>query len=138
MKKHDTVTFSDSLPGSKDYWVLFQTTGWNDKYKLSEDELNASIQNSWYACSLYDSDKLIGFGRIICDGIFHALIVDLMIHPDYQGQGYGSQLLEKLVDKCKEHRVRSIQLFSAKGKFGFYEKYGFEKRASDAPGMQLK
>lgn len=132
------MTFKTSLPDDKDYWDLFQTTGWNDKYNLTINELAASIKNSWFSCSLYDDKKLIGFGRIICDGVFHALIVDFIIHPDYQRKGYGSQILERLMDKCKTEKIKSIQLFAAKDKYGFYEKHGFEKRAPDAPGMQYK
>ena len=31
----DTVTFNDKLTDIKDYWDLFQTTGWNQKYNFS-------------------------------------------------------------------------------------------------------
>jgi N-acetylglutamate synthase-like GNAT family acetyltransferase len=61
-----------------------------------------------------------------------------MIHPDYQNQGLGSQLLNRLVSKCQESKIKDIQLFSAKDKSGFYEKLGFEKRPENAPGMQLR
>ena len=75
---------------------------------------------------------------MIADGIHHALIVDLIIHPDFQRKGLGSNLLDMLVKKCKEHNIRDIQLFSAKDKFVFYENHGFIKRPENAPGMELK
>lgn len=134
----DSVIFDDQLPDPKEYWDLFQTTGWNLEYNFSMNDLAEAIQNSWYAISIYYSNVLIGFGRIIADGVHHALIVDLIIHPDYQGKGLGSELLDRLVNKCKDHNIRDIQLFAAKGKFEFYEKFGFEKRPSNAPGMQLR
>jgi ribosomal protein S18 acetylase RimI-like enzyme len=134
----DTVTFKDKLPDIKDYWYLFQTTGWNQKYNFSIKDLANAIQSSWYSTSIYDSDILIGFGRIIADGVHHALIVDLIIHPDYQGKGLGTKLLERLVTKCTDNKIRDIQLFAAKDKFAFYEKLGFEKRPINAPGMQLR
>jgi ribosomal protein S18 acetylase RimI-like enzyme len=136
-----SVFFDDKLPAIKKYWDLFQTTGWNQEYNFSIQDLAEAIQNSWYAVSIYDSNDsndLIGFGRVIADGVHHALIVDLIIHPDYQAKGLGSKLLARLVQKCKDNKIRDIQLFAAKDKFAFYEKYGFEKRPSDAPGMQLK
>ena len=80
----------------------------------------------------------MGFGRVISDGVHHAFIVDLMIHPNYQSQGLGAALLDKLVMKCVDFGIRYIQLFWAKDKFAFYEKSGFEKRPDIAPGMQLK
>lgn len=132
------MTFKESLPDIADYWDLFQTTGWNSRYKFTQQDLERAIGNSWYSNSIYDSNKLIGFGRVIADGVHHALIVDLIIHPDYQNQGLGSKLLDRLVSKCVESQIKDIQLFSAKDKFGFYEKFGFEKRPIDAPGMQIK
>ena len=134
----DTITFSNKIPDKKDYWDLFQTTGWNHEYNFSFQDLSETIKHSWYSVSAYDSDKLIGYGRVISDGIHHALIVDLIIHPDYQGKGLGSNLLESLVTKCKENKIRDIQLFAAKDKYQFYKKAGFVKRPVDAPGMQLK
>lgn len=135
---NDSITFKDELPDIKQYWELFQTTGWNQKYNFSIHDLTNAIQNSWYSISLYDSDKLIGFGRVIADGVHHALIVDLIIHPDYQGKGLGSKLLDGLVSKCKDNKIKDIQLFAAKDKYTFYEKFGFEKRPINAPGMQLR
>ena len=134
----DIVVFKENLPDIKDYWNLFQTTGWNQEYNFSIQELAIAIQNSWYSTSIYDSEKLIGFGRVIADGVHHALIVDLIIHPEYQGKGLGSKLLERLVTKCKDNKIRDIQLFAAKDKFAFYENLGFESRPINSPGMQLR
>ena len=135
---NDTFIFDDQLPDPEKYWDLFQTTGWNLEYNFSRSDLARAIQNSWYAISIYKSDDLIGFGRIIADGVHHALIVDLIIHPDHQGLGLGSRLLDRLVQKCKDNKIRDIQLFAARDKSEFYEKSGFEKRPPDAPGMQFK
>ena len=46
--------------------------------------------------------------------------------------------MDRLVTKCKKHKIRDIQLFSAKNKAGFYEKLGFKSRAEHSPGMELK
>jgi GNAT superfamily N-acetyltransferase len=135
---NDSLIFEDRLPDPKKYWKLFQTTGWNKEYNFSVKDLARAIQNSWYAISIYHSNDLIGFGRIIADGVHHALIVDLIIHPGYQGQGLGSQLLNRLVRKCKDNKIRDVQLFAAKDKSEFYERSGFEKRPLNAPGMQLR
>lgn len=118
------------------FFELFITTGWNEKYQLDSDQLFQALKNSWYLLSAYENEKLVGFGRIICDGIVHALILDLIVHPDFQNLGIGGQILDKLVEKCKQHQIRDIQLFCAKGYHSFYEKRGFRKRLDDAPGME--
>ena len=74
---------------------------------------------------------------MVCsDGIHHALIVDLIIYPKYQGNGIGSEILKRLLKVCTEKNIRDIQLFSATGKSKFYEKYGFQKRNENSPGME--
>lgn len=134
----NSIVIKETLPDINDYWELFQTTGWNQDYNFSVQDLANAIQHSWYSVSMYDSNKLIGFGRVIADGIHHAFIVDLIIHPAYQGKGFGSKLLNNLVNKCKDSRIKDIQLFAAKDKYEFYEKFGFERRPINAPGMQLQ
>ena len=132
------LRFTTSIPDKHAFYELFITTEWNNKYQLSEDELFDALEKSWYCLSVYKSDTLIGFGRIICDGVVHALILDLITHPAYRNEGIGGAVLEKLITKCKEHNIRDIQLFCAKGYTGYYEKRGFRKRPDDAPGMEYK
>jgi N-acetylglutamate synthase-like GNAT family acetyltransferase len=132
------ITYKNTLPESKEYFNLFETTGWNKDYQLSEEEVYQAIQNSWYFISAYEGEKLVGFGRMICDGIMHALILDMIVLPDYQGRGIGSAILHHLLQKCKQHKIRDVQLFSAKDKSGFYQKHGFSQRPVNAPGMEIK
>ncbi|GAI62996.1 unnamed protein product, partial [marine sediment metagenome] len=68
------------------------------------DELIWAIQNSWYALSVYNKQKLVGFGRIISDGVHHALIVDIIVHPGYQDKGIGGEILQNLINRCKREK----------------------------------
>jgi GNAT superfamily N-acetyltransferase len=128
--------FRHEIPANDQFWELFQTTGWNEKYGRSSEELIQALEASWYVISVYDGCHLIGFGRLVSDGVLHAMIYELIVLPEYQGLGIGGRILEKLVDKCQEAGVRDIQLFCAVGKREFYEKRGFVARSDDAPGMQ--
>ena len=132
------MKYTGQLPTVTQFFELFETTGWNAKYELSKEELFTALKNSWYTISVLDNNQLVGFGRIICDGVVHALILDVIIHPEKQGKGIGKDVMDKLVSKCKEHKIRDIQLFSAKDKAGFYEKLGFKSRAEYSPGMELE
>lgn len=132
------MTYTEELPTQDQFFDLFLTTGWNKKYELSKEELYEALKNSWYSISIFDNKQLVGFGRMICDGVVHALILDVIIHPDFQAKGIGKEVMSKLVTKCKEHKIRDIQLFSAKDKGGFYEKLGFKNRAETSPGMEME
>ncbi|MCB2194637.1 MAG: GNAT family N-acetyltransferase [Bacteroidetes bacterium] len=132
------MNYTEKLPTPKEFFDLFETTGWNEKYQLSQEEYYTALQNSWYCISVYDNNQLVGFGRVICDSIVHALILDVIVHPNRQGEGIGKNIMDKLLTQCKKHQVRDIQLFSATNKAGFYEKLGFNRRKDSAPGMELK
>ncbi|MFC1619828.1 GNAT family N-acetyltransferase [Candidatus Neomarinimicrobiota bacterium] len=132
-----SIIMSNDLPDRDAFFALFETTGWNEEYGLDADQLNTALQHSWTSVSAYDGDRLAGFGRVVSDGVLHALIVDLVVLPEYQGQGIGSTLLRELVARCREADLRDIQLFCARDQAGFYEKHGFQVRPEDAPGMQL-
>ena len=132
------MKFSEKLPTAEHFFKLFETTGWNKKYELSKEELYLAIKNSWYTISVFDKEELVGFGRIICDGIVHALILDVIILPERQREGVGKDVMDKLIAECKKHKIRDIQLFSAADKAGFYEKLGFKNRANNSPGMEMK
>lgn len=130
------VKFLEKLPASEAFYNLYESTGWNKRFQFTEKELSQAISNSWFVLTAYDNEKLIGFGRIISDGVYQTLIGDLIIHPDYQGRGLGSTLLTKLEAHCKNNGIRWIQLTSAEGKRGFYKKHGYSERPADGPGME--
>lgn len=135
----DNLIYKTTIPQQQAFYELFTTsTNWNDSYQLNSEELIQALKNSWFMISVYDNENLVGFGRIICDGVVHALILDLIVHPEFQNRGIGSRLLKMLVEKCKEYQIRDIQLFSVKGKAQFYRKNGFTERPEGAPGMEIK
>jgi GNAT superfamily N-acetyltransferase len=132
------IKFKNELPAIEKYFPLFLSTGWNDEYNLTSAQLNDVIQKSYFAVCAYDGDELIGFGRIVSDGILYAMVYEMIVNPAYQGKGIGKEILNRLIQKCKNENIRDIQLFCAKGKRGFYESCGFAARPEDAPGMQFK
>ena len=130
--------FREDPPDRDDFFALFESTGWNEAYRLDADALAGAIDASWYRVSAYDGDRLVGFGRVISDGRVHALIVDLIVDAGWRRRHLGSLILERLVDRCLEHGIRDVQLFCARDMAPFYEKNGFERRPEDMPGMQYR
>ncbi|MHB8094172.1 MAG: GNAT family N-acetyltransferase [Candidatus Aminicenantales bacterium] len=131
------IKYEEALPEIEAYFRLFLTTGWNDEYGFTLDDVAGALGRSWYAVSAYAGSRLVGFGRVLSDGVHHALIVDMIVDPEFQGRGIGSGILRKIIDRCRAERIRDVQLFAAKGRAGFYGRHGFAARPGDAPGMQL-
>jgi GNAT superfamily N-acetyltransferase len=124
-------------PTPAEYLALFETTGWNNEYHLTAHDLAKALKESAFMVSAYDAGHLIGFGRVVTDSI-HAMIYDLIVTPEYQRQGIGGEILDRLVKHCQTAHIHDIQLFCAKDKREFYERHGFEARPAEAPGMQYR
>lgn len=131
-----SINYQENFPSQNQFFSLMQTTNWQGIIQLGSERIYEAIQHSWFTVSAYEQDRLVGFGRVISDGVFQSFICDLIVAPEYQGLGIGGTILKKLLSECKSHNIVMVSLFSATGKADFYQKYGFENRPSDAPGMR--
>lgn len=130
------ITYRSEAPDKLAYYSLYQTTGWEGVGRFTPDDLERAILNSQKVVCVYDGERLVGFGRVLTDGVMHAMIYEMIVHPEYQGRGIGSQVVRLLVEWCQLSGIRDIQLFCARGKVEFYRKNSFIPRPEDAPGMQ--
>lgn len=133
-----SIEYRTIPPDPAEYAKLFETTGWNARYKASVGELGKSLNASWSTVSAYAAERLIGFGRTISDGVLYAVLFDVIVHPDFQRRGIGAGIVRQLVEGCSAAGIRDIQLFSAAGKIQFYERLGFDIRPAEAPGMRFR
>lgn len=132
-----TITYTDSIvPSGQAYSTLIESTGWQGIVERGYGKMFEAVSNSWYFTCVYDGDRLIGSGRIISDGVYQALIVDVIVLPEYQGNGIGKEIMKRLLKKCNENDVLMVSLFAAPGKSGYYNNFGFVDRPQDAPGMR--
>lgn len=135
------ITIKDNIDNVEEFNYLFDEVGWGaHDYEVSEN----ALKNNIYSVSIYDDNRIIGYGRIIGDGLIYLYIHDIMVHPSYQGQGIGKQIMNKLVSKINELKKQNpylrAYLGASLGKEEFYKKCGFitRKEAGLGPGMILK
>lgn len=88
------------------------------------------------------NNETIGMARFVTDGGYAGLIMDVVVKPKFQGNGYGKKLIKSLIDYIKEQLIEDeeimIQLLSAPGKQSFYSKFGFKvKREVAEDGMYM-
>ena len=111
--------------------------------KLWKNELEKALANIIYSVSVYDGVKIIGYGRIIGDGIYFLYIHDSMVVPKYQNKKIGSQIMNKLLEKTNQIKLENpyvrVYLGASKGKEKFYERFEFITRenANLGSGMIL-
>ena len=66
--------------------------------------LKTVFSNSRYKCFVYHDDTIVGVGRALADGFDCSYICDVAIHPQYQRQGIGKNIVNKLLEFSKDHQ----------------------------------
>ena len=132
------IRYVESPAAREQYAALFDTTGWNEMYQREPIELQAALAASWYVVSAYEQDELVGSARLVSDGVLYAVLFDMIVAPEYQRRGIGTELLHRLLHRCEEAGIRDVLLFAARGVADFYRRFGFVERPDHAPGMILR
>lgn len=83
------------------------------------------LRGSQAVVSAWRGGELVGFGRATSDGVFRAVLWDVVVAKEHQGQGLGRQLVEELLDSPALRGIERVYLMTTKGA-GFYARLGFE------------
>lgn len=121
-----------------EYSRLLNLVGWKI---LSLRLLKISLEHGINVKYIKDN-KVIGMARFVTDGGYAGLLMDVVVDPNYQGNGYGKILIESLLEYIKSNlhdgEEVMIQLLSAPNKQKFYSKFGFKvKKAVAEDGMYM-
>jgi GNAT superfamily N-acetyltransferase len=123
---------------ASEFSLLYRSVGWEPP---CEGQIKIALNNSICVFSLYENSLLVGMARIIGDKAISYYVKDFAILPERQGKGFGKTLMNSIIDLIKSELPEgykvSLELISSKGKEGFYEKFGFERRpfSWDGAGM---
>ena len=130
------ITITNSI-SPEEYLGLRQAVGWS---VFPVEQAEAGLQNSHVIC-FRNKEKAVALGRVIWDHGYSVLISDVIVAPEYQGQGLGRKLMEAIMAYLRSllkpgYRIM-ISLMAAENKQGFYKKFGFIERPSElfGPGM---
>lgn len=120
------ITYNDTLKElpCDQLLHLYSEAGWADAEPNPEYDANFNIghKGSALVVSAWDGERLVGAARVLSDGIFRSYLLDLVVDPEYQRQGIGSEI----VKRCVTHYPDSHWLVgAADDAVGFYNKLGF-------------
>ena len=110
----------------EDLLPLFQQTGWAGKRTL--EGIRRMLAATPVALGAWQGDRLVGFARAITDGVYRALIDDVVVEKSLRGQGVGSELIQRLTERLSD--VEEVFLRCGKDVAGFYEKHHFRPTKS--------
>ncbi|KAL8122530.1 putative acetyltransferase TAP2 [Apium graveolens] len=126
-----------------DLQALCDKVGW-PRRPLSK--LAAALKNSYMVAALHSTTvsaekegdgnrKLIGLARATSDHAFNATIWDVLVDPEYQGQGLGKALIEKIIRALLQRDIGNITLFADSQVVEFYQNLGFQPDPEGIKGM---
>ncbi len=112
----------------EEYVDIIKTVGWKCPSKrLLEKSLSNSITSKYVI-----NNETVGMARLVTDYGYIALIADVIVKPEYQGNGIGTKLINNLLERVKssleDGEAMMIQLLAAHGKKNFYKQFGFKDK----------
>ena len=131
--KNIEVKFVNNWP-EEDIAELYKAGGWwKDSYEPSG--IKPLIEGSFAFAVAVDSSsgKAIGMGRIISDGVSDAYIQDLVVMPEYRGQGIGKKLVSALLERCLSKGLLWVGLIAEPDQDEFYSSLGFKPMKNYIP-----
>ena len=111
---------------AKDIADLRQNVSWN----RMEDAYSDPKMSSYAHIAVYHNDRLIGYIDSVSNGVTDAYIQDLMVHTAYQGQGIGTELMNRMINYLKAQHIYMISVVFEETLRGFYRKFGFYEMLS--------
>lgn len=110
---------------SEDLWGLYQEEWWTRGRTLAD--VRAMLAQSGVVLGLQDQDtgRLAGFARVLTDGVYKALILDVIVAEAWRGAGVGRRLLDAVLSHPALVGVAHFELYCLEEMVPFYEQWGF-------------
>lgn len=87
------------------------------------------LKGSDVTVSVWQSGRLVGFGRATSDGVYRAMLWDVIVAQDLQRLGIGRRIVEALLRSKALRKVEQVALMTTYGQ-SFYENLGFKVEES--------
>ena len=101
-------------------FISFVNKIWPGNYDIEKTQIALSRTINITA---YDDKLLVGCLRILSDGYYFGTITELLVLPEYQKQGIGSELLQL----AKDNTPTMLYFGAQQGIEIFYEKNGCQR-----------
>lgn len=101
---------------------LRDAVGW----ERHDEDYPAALKGYWATISGLDSKgALVAWCAILSDGVRHATLIDVIIHPYWQRQGVGQKLVAAAIQHIRAYKISIIYVDFEPELTTFYERCGF-------------
>lgn len=93
----------------------------------ADEDYPAALNGYWATVGGFDNNEmLVAWCAIVSDGVRHAVLLDVIVHPSFQGQGIGRELVAQAIAHIHSHGISIIHVDFLPEKAKFYERCGFK------------
>ncbi len=103
--------------------ALYRFTHWGKSRSLAQ--IDAMLEGTSLCFSVRHEGHLVAFCRMLTDFVFRGSLWDILVHPDHQGKGIGSYLIEYALNHPAVKNIPVIITFATE-LIPFMSKLGFE------------
>lgn len=132
------IEYIDEAPTLEEYKDMRRAVNF---MVLSDRIARNALNNAFHITTVRDGGRAIGMIRVLSDGSYANFITDVMVIPEYQGLGIGSEMMRRTVEYMKSTlepgETIVLYLMSAIGKEEFYKKFGFRTRPNEDWGAGM-
>ena len=109
--------------------ALYRANAWSSAQK--PELLHKALLASHSLITAWDGRRLVGLGNALSDGYLVVYYSHLLVLPEYQGRGIGTELMRRLMARYEGFHQ---QILVADGRaLYFFRKYGFERAGRTEP-----
>ena len=112
---------------SAEEFILLWESVWCDG--PSPEQTRLAMEHTLFRVSVFDGDTIVAMARVIGDLGLDYYIKDVIVRPEYQGQGIGRLLINEILAFINDHGIPGTDIFvelcAMPDKIPFYEKFGF-------------
>lgn len=131
------INYTGQMTG-EEYNELRGSVNWR---LLTPGQAERGLAHTAFVVAARDDEKIVGMGRMLFDYGYTAYLGDVIIRPEYQGRGIGTEIVTRLKDMVMEAAEQGDNIMfilgAATGKEGFYEKLGFKVRPNEFSGSGM-
>ena len=126
----------ESVPDAETFVSLREAA---DMAPRSLEAARRGLPNTLFGVSVVaeNTGRTVAMARIVGDGgcVYH--LCDMVVHPEHQGRGLGSRMMDALMAYLDDHAPDTAYVNLLADVDGFYERWGFERTAPTSRGMAL-
>ncbi|MBA5729774.1 GNAT family N-acetyltransferase [Aerococcaceae bacterium INB8] len=105
---------------------LYESVGWS-AYTQDNPDLTSLLEGAKHYLTAWDGERLIGLIRVVGDGVYIAYIQDVLVHPDYQKQGIGKYLMQKMLKEIRYAKQIILTTENSPATKAFYQSLGMKE-----------